>query len=173
MGAKIKKCKKKENRGELNCWTGNRQQNPTSEIQRDMIQQQDRPKELLYVVTPALTASLPCNTMTYNDILYVSLCMYHYVSIYINIYMYHYDPLCTYDSICFQAAGDEQARDSGQASGQMARRLMETQCPWNQKATYPNFVFLLHFAIFFIIYFALLYRHCHPMYSTCPAYGGL
>lgn len=98
MGAKIKKCKKKENRGELNGWTGNRQRNPTSEIQRDMIQQQDRPKELLYVVTPALTASLPCNTMTYNDILYVSLCMYHYVSIYICTIMIHYVPMILYAS---------------------------------------------------------------------------
>ena len=65
-----------------------------------MIQQQDRPKELLYVVTPALTASLPCNTMTYNDILYVSLCMYHYVSIYIYIctIMIHYVPMILYAS---------------------------------------------------------------------------
>ena len=169
MGAKIKKCKKKENRGELNGWTGNRQRNPTSEIQRDMIQQQDRPKELLYVVTPALTASLPCNTMTYNDILYVSLCMYHYVSIYIYVPLWSIMYLWFYMLPSGRRWASQGFRPSFGPNGQETHGdSMSLKSKSDLSKLCLSFAFCNIFH-----YFALLYRHCHPIYSTCPAYGGL
>ena len=149
--------------------TNKTEENRTAEQETNSKTRQVKYDERITIITPALTASLQCTTMTCNDLLYDTIC----------IIMYPYGPYvstCIYDIPWFYMASKWpemskpailaklRAKWPGNSSG---LNMSQSEI---KKRLIRFFAFCRFSFTLFLHYFALLYRHCHP---TCPADGGL